>query len=210
MPDRENDREGSITTAFYTVEQSLKSYLMRFLVRKQDVEDTVQETFLRAWEAEKTSEIRSPKSFLFKVAKNLALSEIARKTNRMMVTIGDLDELDVLVNRSSLEDELEQDKSVTALLGVIGTLPPKCQKVMLMRKVYGFSHKEIARRMDISVKTVEKHLTKALQRCHEAAPGGYGHERRDPAPQAELASMGVPRGRCGPQGKGAPASLSGS
>jgi RNA polymerase sigma-70 factor (ECF subfamily) len=39
---------------------------------------------------------------------------------------------------------------------------------MVMRKVFGLSHKEIARRMDISVRTVEKHLAKALQRCQES------------------------------------------
>lgn len=163
----------SITQAFYAVEQSLRTYLMRFLARQQDIEDTVQETFLRAYEAEKVTEIRAPKSFLFKVAKNLALSEIVRKTNKMMVTVGDLEELDVIDGRSSLEDDLEAEKYLKSLSRVVATLPPKCQTVLMLRKVYGFSHKEIARRMDISVKTVEKHLTKALHRCQQALPEGY-------------------------------------
>ncbi|MEX2367458.1 MAG: RNA polymerase sigma factor [Pseudohongiellaceae bacterium] len=165
----ENDQaDKSVTTMFLAIEQNLKTYLMRYLVRQQDIEDTVQETFIRAYEAQKTRVIHSPRSFLYKVAKNLALSELSRKTNKMMVTIGDLEDLDVLVGNSSMEDELDVGKHMASLAHVIGDLPPKCQSVIVMRKVYGFSHKEIARRMDISVKTVEKHLTKALQRCQGA------------------------------------------
>lgn len=175
MPDQRNEKD-SITAAFFAVEHSLKTYLMRFLARQQDIEDAVQETFIRAWEAEKCGEIHSPRSFLFKIAKNLALSELSRKTNRMMVSVGDFEELGVLETDSTLEDALDVDKHLALLVEAIGKLPPKCQTVIMMRKVYGFSHKEIARRLDISVKTVEKHLTKALQRCQgamqEAEPAG--------------------------------------
>jgi len=172
MPEKDEKQTDTVTSAFFAVEQSLKTYLMRFLARQQDIEDAVQETFIRAREAELNGTIHSPRSFLFKVAKNLALSELSRKTNRMMVMIGDLEELDVLQGDSSLDAELEVDKFLENLVKAIGTLPPKCQTVILMRKVYGFSHKEIARRLDISVKTVEKHLTKALQRCQNALQGG--------------------------------------
>lgn len=174
MPENDKNKpQDTVTSAFFAVEQSLKTYLMRFLARQQDIEDAVQETFIRAREAEMSGTIHSPRSFLFKVAKNLALSELSRKTNRMMVMVGDLEELDVLEGGdSSLDAALEVDKFLDNLLQAIGALPPKCQTVILMRKIYGFSHKEIARRLDISVKTVEKHLTKGLQRCQDALQGG--------------------------------------
>jgi RNA polymerase sigma factor (sigma-70 family) len=170
-----------VTSAFFSVEKKLRSYLMRYLVREQDVEDTVQETFLRAYESELKSEIRCPKSFLFKIARNLALSELSRKTQSMMVLVEDLEALDYL-EEEAMEDQLHFDQSLDALLRTIQTLPPKCQRVLLMRKVYGFSHKEIARRMDISVKTVERHLTKALERCQHLSQFDPENEfKREPA-----------------------------
>ena len=84
-----------ITSTFLEVEGSLKSYLKRFLVRQQDVEDVVQETFARAYRAEQKCEIHSPKSFLFRVARNLALSELTRKSTKMVESIGDIEELNV-------------------------------------------------------------------------------------------------------------------
>jgi RNA polymerase sigma-70 factor (ECF subfamily) len=72
-----------ILSVFLEIETALRQYLMRFLVRKQDIEDIVQETFIRSFEAEKRQKIQSHKSFLFKVAENLALSEPARKSNQL-------------------------------------------------------------------------------------------------------------------------------
>lgn len=157
-----------IVLTFQAAESALKQYLMRFFVRQQDIEDVVQETFLRAFESEKTQVITSPRSFLFKVAKNIALSELSRKANRLMIYMGDLGELEVIDSRPSLEEALEIRARLASLSRTADALPPQCRRVLIMRKVFGFSHKEIARRLNISTRTVEKHLTKALQRCQEA------------------------------------------
>jgi RNA polymerase sigma-70 factor (ECF subfamily) len=169
MP-RQNQRRppSVILSAFQSVEPGLKQYVTRFVLRHQDIEDIVQETFLRAYESEQSQEIRAPKSFLFRVARNIALNEIARKANSLTDLVGDLDSLDVIDNRPTAEQQLEIRRSFDELNAVIGALPRQCRRVLVMRKVFGLSHKEIARRMDISVRTVEKHLAKALQRCQDS------------------------------------------
>ncbi|MEJ2760082.1 MAG: RNA polymerase sigma factor [Gammaproteobacteria bacterium] len=170
-----------IVPAFQAAESALKQYLMRFFVRQQDIEDVVQETFLRAFESEKTQTITSPRSFLFRVAKNIALSELSRKANHLIIYMGDLGELEVIDSRPSLEEALEIRARLTSLSRTADALPPQCRRVLIMRKVFGFSHKEIARRLNISARTVEKHLTKALQRCQEtgAAPETTGTPARE-------------------------------
>lgn len=157
-----------IVPAFQAAESALKQYLMRFFVRPQDIEDVVQETFLRAFESEKNQAITSPRSFLFKVAKNIALSELSRKSNHLMIYMGDLAELEVIDSRPSLDEALEIQARLASLSRMADALPPQCRRVLIMRKVFGFSHKEIARRLNISTRTVEKHLTKALQRCQQS------------------------------------------
>jgi RNA polymerase sigma factor (sigma-70 family) len=162
-----NRRRSRITSAFVSVESALKQYLTRFLVRPQDIDDVVQETFLRAYEFECRNEIRAPNSFLFKVAKNLALSELSRKNNQMMVYMRDLEDLGVIDNRPSADQGLDVQRKLLLLCKAIESLPPQCRRVIVMRKVFGFSRKEVARRLGISVRTVENHLTKALRRCQQ-------------------------------------------
>lgn len=164
-------RKGSaIVDVFYSIESVLKQYIMRFLVNPQDVEDALQETLLRSWESESRQQIHFPKSFLFRVARNIALSEISRKTRQMTFYIGDISEFDVIDSEPSPESGIDLDEKMRSLSSVIASLPPQCQRVFIMRKVYGFSHKEIARRLKISPRTVEQHLTKGLKRCQASLP----------------------------------------
>ena len=160
--------QSTVASVFLGVESELKQYLMRFFISKHDVEDAVQETFIRAYNAGASQHIRSPKSFLFKVAKNFALSEMARKSNQLTKCLGDLQELGVIDNRAPVEDIVEIQQRLEAFYKIAGSLPPQCQRVIVMRKVFGFSHKEISKRLNISVKTVENHLTRALKLCTQS------------------------------------------
>jgi RNA polymerase sigma-70 factor (ECF subfamily) len=154
---------------------------MRYLVRRQDVEDIVQETYLRAYESQRRQSIEFPKSFLFTVAKNIALSEIDRKSHRLMTYVSDIQDLNI-ADRQSVEDDVDIEQRLTALMKVVSGLPPQCQRVVIMKKVFGFSHGEIARRLNISDRTVEKHLAKALQRCQELLQ----EPQEAPAPAVEV------------------------
>jgi RNA polymerase sigma-70 factor (ECF subfamily) len=156
-----------ITSVFLNLESGLRQFLMRFFVRRQDIEDAVQETFLRIYESAQKQEIRSPRAFIFKVAENLALSEITRKSSQLMDYVGDMEELGVLEDRQSMIKDLIVQEKLSFISKAIDSLPPQCRRVVVMRKVFGFSHKEIAARLHISNKTVENHLTRGLQRCQE-------------------------------------------
>lgn len=176
------DEQTAITRSFLALQARLRQFVRRFSVGRQDVEDIVQETFLRAYESERRQKIDAPSAFLFTVAKNVALSEIQRRATRLLAHISDLDDLH-LAAEHCVERDVDAQQTLAAVLKVVAALPPQCQRVVIMRKVLGLSHEEIGRQLGISVKTVERHLTKALKRCQDSlaekqqAPG---HERRDP------------------------------
>lgn len=179
---------------YLAVKSSLKQYLMRFFVRRQDVEDVLQETFLRAFQSEQNQEIRSPKSFLYKIGKNLALSEKSAKASQLMMYVGEFDESSVIDTKPSAEDSLELEQRIAILNEVIQALPPQCRRVLVMRKLFGLSHKEVARRLNISVKTVEQHLTKGLQHCHQHAQAvRRGGEAGEPTSSRARADSGARR-----------------
>ena len=66
----------SVSAAFIEHETFLKRFLRRFLSLPQDIEDVVQETYLKARSAEQGQVINSPKAFLFRIARNEALKEL--------------------------------------------------------------------------------------------------------------------------------------
>jgi RNA polymerase sigma-70 factor (ECF subfamily) len=145
---------------------SLRRYVMRLIHVENDVEDVVQEAFMRAYKAEKEGDIRQPKSYLFRVAKHVALNQIRQKTNRPTDFLEDSDPASVLVSDWTLEDEVLAQERLGIHCAAVAALPPRRRKVYLMRKVYGMSHKAIADSLGITVKTVEAHLVKACRQCH--------------------------------------------
>lgn len=156
----EADKPGSLEETFLRFEVSIKRFLGRFLYRSEDVDEIAQETFLRAYDASQQREIQSPKSYLFQVAKNIALKELTRKSARMTDYLEDAIAANeqVLDGADSLEDELIAQQKISGYCDAIASLPPQCRKVFMLRKVQAMSHKDIAAAMNISISSVEKHM----------------------------------------------------
>lgn len=177
-----NDKTAKQTTSlrglsavFLEHQSSLKRFIARFFSRPQDVEDVVQEAYLRAFGAVKAGEdVRSPKAFLFRIAKNVALNELATKSRRLTDYIEDSTAQDVIDKGSSAEDQAMGQQKLAMFCGAVASLPEQSRRAFLMRKVYGLSHKEISERLGISISTVEKHVASGLLRCSAyLREGGY-------------------------------------
>ena len=155
----------NVLGAFQLHRLSLKRFIGRYLNNAEDIEDVSQEAFLRAYKAEQTTDIRQPKSFLFRIAKNVAISELRSKSRQITDDIEDQSSSDVLIGEWSTEDEVMAQQKLGIHCEAVASLPPKCRRVYLMRKVYGMPHKEIAQRLGIALSTVEKHLLKGVEGC---------------------------------------------
>lgn len=155
----------SISDAYLEHETFLKRFLKRFLSRPDDVEDVVQETFLRAYHAGQGLKIHTPKAFLFKIARNLALNELRRSSALITNYIADLGDAELLPDQVSVEDQVEDRERLAVFCKAAASLPLQCRRAFLLRKVYGLSQQEIARELNISVSTVEKHLATGLLKC---------------------------------------------
>ncbi|MDA0791749.1 MAG: sigma-70 family RNA polymerase sigma factor [Proteobacteria bacterium] len=169
MADR---RSTSLTDAFVSSRDALSRYIATFFVQREDVEDTLQQAFTEALasETEKGVSIDSPKAYLFRVARNIALNKKKRQRIVFMENVGIVD--DSIVSRwqdvsGDLGDVQYSRDKLGALSDAVAALPPQCRRVFIMQRVNGLSYKEIAAQLDISTSTVEKHLEKALRRCTE-------------------------------------------
>ncbi|TQV78944.1 RNA polymerase sigma factor [Exilibacterium tricleocarpae] len=155
----------AISCAFLENISFLKRFLSRFLRDQQDIEDVVQEAYLRAYNAEQKKDIEQPKAFLFQIAKNLALNELSRKARQVTEYIEDSDSNTLTDTGSTTEEELEAREHIALFCEAIAALPERRRRVCLLRKVHGLPHKEIAERMGITVSAVEKHLLKGMLFC---------------------------------------------
>ncbi len=129
------------------------------------MDDIAQETFVRAFKAEQTGDIEYPKAYMYRIARNLALKELTKKSTRMTSFIEDSCSSEVLRSDEDVERQVSTLQKLERVRRAIADLPPQCQRVFVMRKVYGFTHKEISAQLGISVSTVEKHVVSGLKRC---------------------------------------------
>jgi RNA polymerase sigma factor (sigma-70 family) len=157
-------KASGMTSAFLVCESALKRFLSRFFYRPEDVDELAQETFLRAFDASKTTDVQSPEAYLFRVAKHIALKELDRKSTKMTDYLEEALEHDALEGNATIEQELMAEQKIASYCAAIATLPPQCRKVFLMRKVQAKSYREIAQTLNISLSAVEKHIAKGMNR----------------------------------------------
>ena len=157
-----------IISAFLEQQTSLKIFISRFIRKPQDIDDIAQETFTRAFKAESDSEIQHPKAYIYRVARNLALEVLTKRSTRFTDFIEDSCSDSILKS----DDDVERNVGVTEKLDkvkiAIAEMPPQCQRVFIMHKVYGFKYKEISQQLGISVSTVEKHMMTGLKKCRDS------------------------------------------
>ncbi|KGK00088.1 RNA polymerase sigma factor [Thalassotalea sp. ND16A] len=158
--------KASMLLAFIENNLFLKRLLKKYLYCEHDIEDVVQEVYIKAVNADKLDEIRQPRAFLITIAKNLAINEIRRKSRKTTEYIEDA-AMSIAQQElsASAELELEAEQSMQIHCEAIETLPEICKKVYLLRKVHGMKHKEISNHLGISLSSVEKHLRSSILNC---------------------------------------------
>jgi len=150
---------------------SLRGTLSRALVGivpPKEIEDIVQETYVRVCQVKKKDEIRDPRSFLFKTARNLALDHIKRAESRLVVKLEESGEPIVGETERLADETFDQvvsDEKFSQFCEAVRHLPVQCRRAFVMKKVYGYSQREIAGEMNLSESTVEKHIALGIKRC---------------------------------------------
>jgi RNA polymerase sigma factor (sigma-70 family) len=144
-------------------ETALVRYLLRTWPNRQEVYDLRQDTYVRVYEAAAKSRPMSPKSFLFATARNLMADHIRRRRIVAIDAVGDVDALNVLIDTISSEHRASAYEDLRCLAEAFDRLPPKCREAVWMRRVDDLRQKEVATRLGISQKTVEKHVMKGMK-----------------------------------------------
>lgn len=153
----------------------LEPILTRFLQRnwriEAEISDLRQEAYARVYEAARRERPQLVKPFLFQIARNLMIDRLRRQSVVSLESMADVDWLNVSDDRPSSEAYVSARQELRLLQAALDRLPPRCRQVVLMRKVEGFSQKEVAEEMGITVETVENQVAKGMRLLAQAIGG---------------------------------------
>ena len=164
-PERKAAKD-KITAAFADIRPALLRLVGR-IVGPDSIEDVVQETYVRSYQASRQQEIHYPRSFMYRTAKNIALNHVNKADNKLTTTVADFSEPNVYLETAMVESELEVEsrERFFVFCQAVETLPLQCRRVFILKRVYGLSQKEIAAQLGISESTVEKQVAKGISLC---------------------------------------------
>ncbi len=135
------------------------------IVSPDDIEDIVQEAFIKSYEAQLNQEIRYERTYMLKTARNLALNHVTKASAQLNQSMESMDHLPQELVGYSLEKNVESKERFIHFCRATDTLSPDVKRVFLLKKVYGMSQRDIADLVGISESTVEKHVAKGLMLC---------------------------------------------
>jgi RNA polymerase sigma-70 factor, ECF subfamily len=148
------------------LEKAFKGYyeaLYRYaytMVRNIDIaKDIVQQAFLKVWEKKDNIEITlSLKSYLFQAVHNLSINYKTRTQ-----TFAPLNHQDFQPEQAIGTQQIEYKQLQLLIAASIEKLPTQCRTAFIQNREHGYSYSEIAQAMNLSQKTVEAHISKALK-----------------------------------------------
>jgi RNA polymerase sigma factor (sigma-70 family) len=165
VPDK---RSAFVTGIFRKYATGLQHFIMSKLGSVEDSEELVQEAFLKLYRSRQPETLQYPRAYLFSIAKNLIIDKLRRGDVAVSNASERLDEHDLIDPVLPIDQQVAQQQSLTDLSNIILRLPPKCRQVLILRIFHHQSYAQIATKMNISPRTVEKHLAKGLLRCRNA------------------------------------------
>lgn len=165
MPPDTTEEEHWFAENLLVHEPLLRAWLQSRFGSNVSLNDIIQEAYLRVLRIRRTDAINAPKAFLFATARNLALNACRSAKVRGEHVNEPLDESDLLDENSDVRETVAHYEELEILTRAIQSLPDRCRQVFTLRKVYGLSQADIARKLDISARTVNAQLTIGLNKC---------------------------------------------
>jgi RNA polymerase sigma factor (sigma-70 family) len=162
-----DDRRTRLLDQVFSHRAALQKYLRKFVGTSDDVDDLVQEAYVRVCALPSSQVVESPRALLFRIAHNLAVDRARQRVSHATDDVADFEPLNVFSQEAEPDEQADLRRRFESFCAVVDSLPPLCRRVFVLRKVYQLSHAEIAEVLGLSHSTIEKHVAKGLLRCRD-------------------------------------------
>lgn len=130
-------------------------------VGRQEAEDIVQDAYLHLLQRGTAATLEQPRAYLFRIAANLAV-DFARKAKIRLRYTGESFEVEeTALSSANPEAATGAAMELARLQASLSKLPPLCRDAFLLNRVEGLTHTEIARRLGVSVRTIDRFMVRA-------------------------------------------------
>lgn len=144
--------------------------LHRFLtgrIHAHEIDDIAQKTYLQLLQHPNPGEINNPQAYLFRTASNLALDSQRRNRTRVRHLDAEIDTDEVCSSQPGVETVIDSGLRFDHFVAALEELPEPCRHAFILNRLDGLGHAEIAERLGISKKTVQRYILKALAHCQQ-------------------------------------------
>ena len=154
----------------------LAAFIRRRVRRSADASDLTQEVYLRFLRADRAELIRNPEAYLYTVALNLLREQsvLDRRWSRT-VDAADPPTDPGLVNFCTPEEEVDMEARTVRIGGVLESLPPKYQAVLVLHYRDGLTYEQIGGQLGVSSHAVKKYVMQGLALCRKRWARFEGH-----------------------------------
>ena len=143
--------------------EAIRNYVYYMSSDVDLAEDIAQDTFVKLWNNREDVVMKTVKSYLYAIARNLTLNQVKR--NKLRYNF--IAQTEIGKDNESPEYKLLQKEFKEKLESVLASIPEGNREVFLMNRIEGMKYSEIAERLELSVKAVEKRMSKALKIIRE-------------------------------------------
>ncbi len=155
--------------AFELYFKSVRNFLYYKTSQSQLSEDVAQDAFVKLWETRQKIDKSSIKAYLFTIANNLAINQLKRDQLKFKF-------LNLQTSRKdgmTPEYLLEMKEFDQKLQDTLAKVPDGAREVFLMNRIDGLKYREIAEMLGLSMKAVEKRMSRALAILREEINGKF-------------------------------------
>lgn len=158
-------KEGDMVAFYHIYERYCKrlyGFVLRYIKQEQDAEEIVQEVFIKIWEARDKIDVYSSfESFIFTIAYNSTISMFRKRTKEKKY-LEHLRSIQQIEKAPDLTDEIHFNELNDQVQTLLNELTPRQKEIFQLSREKGLSHEEIAKKLNITVNTVKKHMVNTL------------------------------------------------
>jgi RNA polymerase sigma-70 factor (ECF subfamily) len=160
--DLKNDNQEAFKVLFNRYNKKLYYFALSYLDDTSEAEEVVQSVFVSLWEKRSSlNETMSVRNFIYKSTVNACYNSLKKKAVRNRYYENELIAFDENIDKS--HDEIFYKDLKRQIDNILTSLPPRQQEIFNLSRFEGLSHAEIATKLNISVRTVENQIYRALK-----------------------------------------------
>ncbi|RIH64200.1 RNA polymerase sigma-70 factor [Mariniphaga sediminis] len=155
-----SDDIGAFKSLYDLYSRQLLNFILQYLKETGEAEEILQDVFLSVWESRKSLQVdKSVKSYLFRIAVNKVYNHLKRRVveRKYQYYLSNNEH----TSENNIEDKIYFSELKETIDQILGQLPVQQRRIFRLSRLEGMSHDEIAKKFNISVRTVENQIYRA-------------------------------------------------